>query len=1039
MKAKILIVDDHSFTRAGVRAIVETSKDFEIVGEAVDGNDAILKVQEKQPDIVIMDINMPDLSGIEATKKILSVNSKVKIMALSMHAGEHFVKEMLNAGAVGYLLKDDVPEELVKAIEKVVKGEMILSSAVTRAALAKGDYPLDLNILQTKLHRPQITKDYITRKNIIDKLENNVDNPLSIISAGAGYGKSIVISDWLEKTSHLNTWISLDKEHNDFRTFLIYLIAAIEKIFPGEMKDTGDLLKTGDLPPFKVIFTSFINEVCNIDREFILVLDDYHIIREAKIHRFFDEWLRFPPPNIHLSIITRRDPPLNNRILRNSGRMIEIRMNDLSLSNEEIAELFNNLLGIELKDKTIKILQDKIEGWIIGLRLASMAIKDEKDVEKILQSLDTGANTISDYLISEVLLKQPENMIQPLIESSVLNRFCSELIEEITRANNEFREGHVIGNDLIQWLIKSNMFLISLDSEQKWFRYHHLFQQLLQNQLIKRRTTEQIHEIHRLASGWFEKNNFIHEAIEHSLKAQNTDWAIHIIEKNWEETFDKDHWYIVEGWLAMIPEEVVVQSVNLLLARLWIIQKRHMVQEVPAIVSLIEQIKSKLTDKETGYLAFAKSMIHLFTGDIQKALAFAEQALQLIPKTHYIFRADTYGWWTVAMQVNGRGKEAIRSAEEALKNIDPPGEPIQLARRTMHPNFVYMVNADLDSVKYNLEAFFKLPNNSSFILAFGWYFKASICWWNYDQEGTIRGFERVISHKYQCRPRIVIEAYICMAIALQELNKSSKANKAIQKGIQFAKYTKDQVNINIMNSGQIRLKLIQGELGTAEKWLRTTKQNKLDVSMLWWVEVSSITQCRVLIAMNTEESLSEAIDLLEDYRIYSESIFNNLRTIEILVLQASAFLKLKRVKDARDALKDALELTIDNQFIRPFVEEGIDLMDLLLQLKKQGIKINFIELVLERIKNYSHDATQELTNQKQAYDPKLQDQYVAFTRKEMEILHCVSEGLRNTEIADKLFNSEQTIKKHLSNMFQKIHVRNRMHLISKAKELGMLE
>ena len=232
MKTKILIVDDHSFTRAGVKAIVETSNSNKVVGESVDGNDAIIKVREKQPDIVIMDINMPGLTGIEATKKILSENSSVKIMALSMHSGDHFVKEMLHAGAVAYLLKDDVPEELLKAIEKVEQGEMFLSSAVTRAALTKRDRSMDLNILQTKLHRPPIRHDYITRQRIIDTLENNAILPLSIISAGAGFVKSTAVSDWLEKTSYLNTWISLDKEHNDFRTFLFYLIAAIEKIFP---------------------------------------------------------------------------------------------------------------------------------------------------------------------------------------------------------------------------------------------------------------------------------------------------------------------------------------------------------------------------------------------------------------------------------------------------------------------------------------------------------------------------------------------------------------------------------------------------------------------------------------------------------------------------------------------------------------------------------------------------------------------------------------------------------------------------------------
>ena len=1038
MITKILIVDDHSFTRAGIKAIVETSNSNYMVGEAINGNDAIKKVREKQPDIVIMDINMPGLTGMEATKIIMSEYNTVKIIALSMHSGENFVNEMLHAGAVAYLLKEDAPEELLTAIKKVVHGEMYLSSAVTRTALNKNIESKDLNVLETKLYRPIIRDDYITRKNIIDKLEKNVTNPLSIISAAAGYGKSVVVSDWLERTSYLNTWISLDTGHNDFRIFLVYLIASIEKIFPGAMISSSNILNSGDLPPSNDILTSFINEICNINEDFILVLDDFHVIREEKIQKFFDEWLLYPPPNVHLSIITRRDPPLNIKKLENSGQITEIRMEDLSLSNDEVDELFKNLLSFELNDKTIGKLLDKTEGWIIGLRLASLALQKEEDVDRLLNALDGSINAVSEFLISEVLMKLPKNILGSILESSVLNRFCSDLLDTICTDKSKSDQNNV-GEDLIQWLIQSNMFLISMDVSQKWFRYHHMFQQLLQIELIKQRTTKQINEIHSLASKWFKNNNYIGDAIEHSLKAQNGEGAITIIEENWEDTFDKGDWHIVEEWMTLIPEEDLIQSVNLLCVQLWILQRRHLVEEVTTIVSLIEQRKVELTDKEIGYLDFAKSTIHLFAGDIQKALAYAEQALQLIPKTHYIFRGATYALWTVALQMIGRGEEAVRSAKEALKNIDSPDELEELAHRRMHLNYIYMVNADLKLVKQNLEAFFALPNSSPYMLAFGWYFEASTYWWSYDQEGAIREFERVISYKYRCRPRIVIEAYICKAIVLQELKRTTEANKTIQKGIQFAEHTKDQVNINIINSGQIRVKLIQGELGTAEKWLMTTKHNKLDFSMQWWVEVSSITRCRVLIAMNTSESLSQAIDLLEEHRIYVESIFNKLRTIEVLVFQARAFLKLKRVTDAREKLNDALNLAIDHQFIRPFIEEGVDLQDLLLQQKKQGIRIKFIELILSRIKNNTDIPIQDLADQKEVIDQKHREQYMAFTRKEMEILHCVSEGLRNIEIADKLFNSEQTIKKHLSNMFQKLQVGSRLKLVAKARELGILE
>jgi len=1013
-----------------------------VVGEAVDGVEAIAKVGEIKPEIVVMDITMPNLSGIEATEEVLKASPDVKIIALSIHSGQQFVKEMLKAGAVGYLLKDEAPEELLRAVEKVKNGEMFLSSGVTRAALSedkKEDIIENINILQTKLNRPRIMDDYIIRQKIIDELENNFIKPLSVISAGAGYGKSVTVSEWLEQSNYMGSWLSLDMEHNDLRTFLLYFNAAIEKIFPEAMQETWGLLTAGALPPFNVIFNSFINEICNIEQDFILVLDDFQMLSEKEIHRFFDQWLQFPPPNVHLSIITRRDPPLDINKLRNSGRMIEIRMDDLSFSDEEILELYKKLLGVELSDKSIKLLQDKTEGWVIGLRLASMTIKDEEDVERILQAFEDNMNSVSDYLISEVLAKQPEHIMEQLIDSSVLNRFCAECIDEVLLAKNKDKQKDTDGSNLIQWLLESNMFLISIDSEQHWFRYHHLFQELLQNQLLKRRTLKEVQEIHNRAGKWFEKNDLIAEAIYHSIKAKDIDWAIQIINDNWEDTFDKDHWYIVEEWLKLIPEEVIVQSCKLLLARLWIAQKKHRGQDIPAIIESIEQCDNTLNDTEIGYLAFANCMNSLFKGEVKKALSFADQALELIPKKHYIFRADTYGWWTVIMQISGKGEQAVQAAKKALKNIDPPGEPIQLSRRTMHPNFVYMIIADLPSVKKSIKPFFKLPGNSPYMVAFGWYFQGAINWWSYKLEDAISDFDNTIKYQYQCRPRIVIEAYICKSLALQELKRPMEAKEAMIRGIQFAEDSEDPENIALMASGQVRLNLLQRELGSAEEWFTTTKHVGLEATMFWWVEVSAITQCRVLIALGTPESIDEALVKLIEFEIYSKSIYNNLRVIEVLVLQAHAYTKANKKEDAVKSLEEALNLAADGGFIRPFIENGNDLHALYISLKEKGVQPEFVEKILAEIEKNVDVKSEDPSPKHKKSDRSSQDQSIPLTRKEIEILQLISDGFRNREIADKLFNSEETIKKHISNMFQKLNVHNRLNLASKARELGMLE
>ena len=235
----LLIVDDQPVFLTGLHTVLHDHDDLLVLGEAKDGREAIQAVMKEKPDVVIMDISMPNLNGIDATREILKLSPGTKVLALSIHSGKRFVNEMLDAGAAGYLLKDSAPDELVKAIRKVMKGDMYLDSAIISTALDKyeiGEKPGNLNILRTKLHRPPVTNDIITRTRIIDQLETNIDKPFSLVSAPAGYGKSMAVSQWLEHTEILFTWLSLDEDHNDLRTFLLYLQAAIEKLFPGSLE-----------------------------------------------------------------------------------------------------------------------------------------------------------------------------------------------------------------------------------------------------------------------------------------------------------------------------------------------------------------------------------------------------------------------------------------------------------------------------------------------------------------------------------------------------------------------------------------------------------------------------------------------------------------------------------------------------------------------------------------------------------------------------------------------------------------------------------
>jgi len=1036
-KTKVLIVDDHPVTLAGIRSILEDNDNIEIIGEAKDGHDAVNQVDAKKPDIVVMDITMPNLSGIDATREIINKYPDMRVIALSIHAGEKFVKEMLDAGASGYLLKDEMPEELITGINTIVKGNMYLSAGVTKVALRKNNKEgetIEKKVHLSKLLRPPIMPDYVIRSGIIDELERNILKPLSLISAGAGYGKSVTISQWLEQTNHMKSWISLDVEHNDLRTFLNYLVVSIERIFPGKLENTRSYLTATRLPSVHEIARITINELCDIDDYFILVLDDYQLIKESRIHDLLNEWLHFPPSSVHLCIITRRDPPLELNALKLSGRMTDIRMRELSFTRDEVAELFKQTLQVDLEYEALKIIQNKTEGWIIALRLVSMISNNQEEIGQRLKSVKGGLISISEYLMTEVLSKQSEQFQNQLIKTSILNRFCSELIEEIINEDTNVRINKD-GFNLIQYLEKANMFIKPLvDNEQKWFRYHHLFQEFLQDELKERKTEHQINDIHNRASRWFEKQGLITEAVEYASKANDTEQIVRIIYENWEAAFDEDHWDSVEKWLAVLPEVLITQSSDLLFARLWISHRIHRLKQMAKVINQLEQLNVNFTDKEKGYLLFAKCMISYYSdAPAEDVLTLARQALQLIPEKYASFRGSIPLYIFFSLQSSGQVDLALQFIEDNIKNAEGKGELISLMRFKVHRGHYALFNTDLPMLEYAVKKCFKMPALTAWISGHVWYLKQCIGWWSYNPKLVIETTENLSRYKYVSTFREVIDIYICRILAHQELNKTAEAREELSRAFEYAIESADTI---LIESCRARLNISQGNLDASIKWLNETESSSLDPTMLFWVEVPAITRCRVLIASGTSKDLQQALELLTEFRAYSESVFNKLRIIEIIVLQAITLKKLGKQQEAITTLKNAIELADKGEWIRPFAEYGEEVSDLLLHLIETGVNPGFIDRIFETIQKVRNTAAETI---KDTTSVKKKEKQNVFTPREIEVLQCIAEGYRNHEIAEKLFISEETIKKHINNMFNKMHVKNRLSLVTIAREDGFLK
>jgi LuxR family maltose regulon positive regulatory protein len=396
--------------------------------------------------------------------------------------------------------------------------------------MADGRFPNP--ILRTKLHRPRVTPDLVCRGRLHELLDGALTRPLALVSAPAGYGKSMLVSQWAESLEEPCAWLSLDDTEGDRVGFASYLLAAVQTLFPQACPESASMLRASEPVPPETIAGSLVNELESLETPFVLVLDDYHRIgSSSEVHDLLRRLLEHPPLPLHLVVVTRRDPPLGLESLRAADDLTEVRLDDLRFSVPETATLLHALAGQALSDEELAALDGRIEGWAVGLRLAALALRDAADPAQLLQDLRSGTQHADAYLAQQVVEHLPPEMRDWMLRTSVLDRFCPSLCQAVCSPGARSQESTFDGESFVHALQEANLFCISLDSRGEWFRYHHLFQGFLQDEL-RRRFGQEIPELHTLASAWFEAQGLIEESIRQAQQAGDDELASQLVEKH---------------------------------------------------------------------------------------------------------------------------------------------------------------------------------------------------------------------------------------------------------------------------------------------------------------------------------------------------------------------------------------------------------------------------------------------------------------------------------------------------------------------------
>jgi LuxR family maltose regulon positive regulatory protein len=684
-----------------------------------------------------------------------------------------------------------VPEELILTINSVMRGESFLSTPILGTTVSGYREPGDEApegstaaepILQTKLHRPSSSSDLVLRTRMLERLEAERVRPLVLVSAPAGYGKSILISSWLETCGDWpSTWFSLDKDDSNLRQFLRYFVAAVQSIFPQACEQTQNLIDASQLPPLPTLVASLSNDLDVIDQPFSLVLDDYHRIEAGSpVNDLLHQLLAHPPIPLHLIIISRRDPPLQLHTLRAQGQITEVRMQDLCFGPEDSRTLLKNITGYTIGDDALTNLQQVIEGWVVGLRLVSLTLHRRKHRDEFLMKLHGGIQQTQEYLAREVIAQQSPLVQDWLVKSAILNRFCEPLVQAVCAA--ETRAGTSIGaattdrGKFIETVVAGNLFVIPLDTGDEWFRYHHQFQQLLQDELHRRIAPDEITGLHLRASEWFESRGLIEEAIQHAMKAGDVVSAADIIEQHQQIELDQDRWYIVERWRAMLPLEIIQQRPKLLLAQLWGKYNTYQMLEIPP---LLERVNSLLVDEaadETllGEINFYQGfMLAIFQGDAEGALIQLEQARKRLSRSQIRnIQSELEVVDAVAHQMAGKGALSIHSLNQRIQAIGS-GKGLFLSRLLAGLVFSHLLSGHLEAVIPATQHFKRVSQKTGIINTVGssHYLRANAALQSYHLDEALQGFQHAAKIRDIMHRKLAIDNQVGLVLTYQALQR----------------------------------------------------------------------------------------------------------------------------------------------------------------------------------------------------------------------------------------------------------------------------
>ncbi len=909
-------------------------------------------------------------------------------------------------------------------------------------------------VLATKLFIPPHRSGLVSRSRLGARLNECLapGRKLALISAPAGFGKTTLVSEWIATSGTPTAWLSLDEGDHAPSRFLTYLVAALQTLSPRIGEGLLVALQSPQPPPTESLLGTLLNDIsafgggADLPDPFVLVLDDYHVVDSTAVDEDLSFLLEHLPPRMRLVIATREDPRLHLARLRARRQLTELRAADLRFTAAEAAEFLNRVAGLNLNETDVAALEARTEGWIAGLQLAALSMQGRSDAAGFIQAFAGSHRFVLDYLVEEVLDRQPERVRRFLLQTAILDRLNGSLCDAVTA-----QEG---GRELLDTLERGNLFVVPLDDQRQWYRYHHLFADVLQAHLTDT-GSERISRLHQRASAWFEQNGFPPDAIRHALAAGDFERAAGLIElarPSMNLSYQSTIWL---GWAKALPDGLVRARPVLSVGYAWALLDAGELEASEARLQAAEcwldtpTNQMVVVDKEQfrtlpASIATARAYRSLALGDIPGTIKYARQGLELTPEDAQTRHNEAIALLGLAQYSNGDLEAAERSLADLHADLRKTGEIVPLVGITFLLAGIRLALGHLHEAESCYQQTLHLANGAGKALPLG-------------IADLYRGLGDV------CMERGDLEAAARQVLASQKLGEQTATTDWLHRlcvskarlrealgdldGALALLDEAERVTIRVplpdiypVAALKARVWLKQGRLVDALRWAHEQGLT-VDDDIHYAHEFEHITLARVLIASGKGNrdtgSLNEAIRLLVRLQQAAESGSRLGSVIQILLLQALAFQAQECLPRALSLLERALALAESEGFVRIFVDEGEALRLLLREFvetpsRHQGdpLRVYAGKLLVAFAQLAATPAPAGIPQRSDLIEP--------LSERELDVLKLLQSELGGPDIAKQLIVSLHTLRTHTDHIFKKLGVNNRRSAVRRAQELGLL-